>query len=109
MSGSPNLLHLPSGADSANWLPHSPALPVAGAIPDPAIPSRARRSSFTNVKETKMTYELEIQIEELRAELRNAVDGSERRQIQVELEVAQAELAIAAAEMEGLVEVQPPF
>lgn len=56
-----------------------------------------------------MTYELEIQIEELRAELRNAVDGSERRQIQVELEVAQAELAIAAAEMEGLVEVQPPF
>ena len=57
----------PAGrAACANRLPHSPALPVAGAIPDPAIPSRTRRSSFTNVKETKMTYELEIQIEELR-------------------------------------------
>ncbi|MBX4898746.1 hypothetical protein [Rhizobium bangladeshense] len=56
-----------------------------------------------------MTYELEIQIEELRAELRNAVDGAERRQIQAELEIAQAELAIAAAEMEGLVEAELPF
>jgi phosphoglycerate-specific signal transduction histidine kinase len=56
-----------------------------------------------------MTYELEIQIEELRAELRNTVDGAERRQIEAELEVAQAELAIAAAEMDGLVEAEPPF
>ncbi|MCY1667568.1 hypothetical protein [Rhizobium sp. SL86] len=38
-----------------------------------------------------MTYELEIQIEELRVELRNAVDGAERRQIQAELEIVQAE------------------
>jgi hypothetical protein len=56
-----------------------------------------------------MTYELEIQIEELRAELRNTVDGAERLQIQAEHEAAQAELAVAAAEMEGLVEAEPPF
>lgn len=56
-----------------------------------------------------MTYELETQIEELRAELRNAVDGAERRQIQAELEVAQAELAIATAEMHGLAEAESPF
>ena len=56
-----------------------------------------------------MTYELEIQIEELRAELRNAVDGAERRQIEDELEVAQAELIVAAAELDGLAEAEPPF
>ncbi|MBW8284567.1 MAG: hypothetical protein K0M55_13295 [Rhizobium sp.] len=52
---------------------------------------------------------IEQHIEELRAELRNAVDGAERRQIQAELEVAQAELAIATAEMHGLAEAEPPF
>ena len=56
-----------------------------------------------------MTYELEIQIEELRAELRDAVDVAEHRQIQAELEIAQAELAIEAAEMDGLLEAEPPF
>jgi hypothetical protein len=56
-----------------------------------------------------MTYELEIQIEELRAELRNAVDGAERRQIQAELEIAQAELAVAVTEMDGHAEAEPPF
>jgi phosphoglycerate-specific signal transduction histidine kinase len=56
-----------------------------------------------------MTYELEIQIEELRVELRNAVDGAERRQIQAELDIVQAELIVAAAEMEGLAEAEPPF
>lgn len=56
-----------------------------------------------------MTYELAIQIEELRAELRNAVDGAERRQIQAELEIAQAELIVADAELDGLAEVEPPF
>lgn len=56
-----------------------------------------------------MTYELEIQIEELRVELRNAVDGAERRQIQAEFEIVQAELIVAAAEMEGLAEAEPPF
>ena len=56
-----------------------------------------------------MTYELEIQIEELRAELRNAVDGAERRQIQAELDIGQAEMIVAAAEMDGLSEAEPPF
>ncbi|NRP21904.1 hypothetical protein LPJGGPFB_05163 [Ensifer adhaerens] len=56
-----------------------------------------------------MTYKLEIQIEELRAELRNAVDGAERREIETELEIAQAELAVAAAEMFGFAEAEPPF
>ncbi|WP_200844336.1 hypothetical protein [Rhizobium sp. 18065] len=56
-----------------------------------------------------MTYELEIQIEELRAELRNAVDVAERLQIEAELEVAQAELAVAFAELVGLAEAEPPF
>lgn len=56
-----------------------------------------------------MTYELEIQIEELRAELRNTVDGAERRQIQAELEVAQAELTLILAQHHGLVEAEPPL
>ncbi len=56
-----------------------------------------------------MTYEIEIQIEELRAELRNAVDGAERRQIAAELEIAQAELIVTAAALDGLVESEPPF
>ncbi len=57
-----------------------------------------------------MTYELEIQIEELRVELRNAVDGAERRQIEAELEMAQAELIVAGAELDGLAaESEPPF
>lgn len=46
MSGSPNFLQ-PPVAPSKNRLPHSPALPVASAIPDPAIPSRLPSSSFT--------------------------------------------------------------
>ncbi|CAK7261607.1 MULTISPECIES: hypothetical protein [unclassified Shinella] len=56
-----------------------------------------------------MTYELEIQIEELRAELRDAYDASERRQIQAELECAQAELAIIIAEQDGRLDAEPPF
>jgi phosphoglycerate-specific signal transduction histidine kinase len=56
-----------------------------------------------------MIYELAIQIEELRAELRNVADATERRQIQAELEVAQAELIVAAAELDGLAEIEPPF
>lgn len=56
-----------------------------------------------------MTYELEIQIEELRAELRNAVDGAGRRQIQAELDIAQAELNVTIAEQDGLAQVEPPF
>ncbi|MBB3352968.1 hypothetical protein HJB79_24860 [Rhizobium lentis] len=56
-----------------------------------------------------MTIALEIQIEELRAELRNA-DPAERRQIEAELEIAQAEkLTIALAEQEGTIDAAPPF
>ncbi|MCD2184932.1 hypothetical protein [Rhizobium sp. GN54] len=56
-----------------------------------------------------MTYELEQQIEELRAEMRNAVDPCERRQIEAELDLAQAELTLAIAEMDGCVDTEPPF
>lgn len=53
-----------------------------------------------------MTNALEIQIEELRAELRNA-DPAERRQIQAELEQAQMDLT-AIAEQEGAIDAEPP-
>jgi flagellar motor switch protein FliM len=56
---------------------------------------------------TTMTNALEIQIEELRAELRNA-DPAERRQIQTELEQAQVELAAAFAEEDGKIDADPP-
>ncbi len=56
-----------------------------------------------------MTYELEIQIEELRAELKNAFDADERREIAAELELAEAEMIVAMAEQHGLVDVEPPF
>ena len=56
-----------------------------------------------------MTHELERQIEELRAELRNAVDPCERRQIAAELDIAQAELTLAIAEMDGSADAEPPF
>ncbi|NKJ39460.1 hypothetical protein [Rhizobium sp. SG570] len=56
-----------------------------------------------------MTYELECQIEELRAELRNAIDPCERRQIEAELDLAQAGLTLAIAEMDGRVDAEPPF
>jgi len=93
---------------SENRLPHSPALPVACAIPDPAIPTRPASSSFTNVKEmTTMT--IEQHIEELRAELKNAFDATERRQIEAELELAQADLMVALAEQDGTVDAEPPF
>ncbi|NTI26576.1 hypothetical protein G6M87_32770 (plasmid) [Rhizobium rhizogenes] len=56
-----------------------------------------------------MTYELECQIEELRLELRNALDPCERRQIEAELDLAQAELALAMSELDGRVDAEPPF
>ena len=55
-----------------------------------------------------MTYELERQIEELRAELRNAVDPCERRQIAAELDLAHAELTLATAELDVHVDAEPP-
>ncbi|MBW9064636.1 hypothetical protein JNB71_15035 [Rhizobium herbae] len=55
-----------------------------------------------------MTIALEIQVEELRQELKNA-DPAERRQIEAELELAQAELAALVAEEEGATDAAPPF
>jgi hypothetical protein len=51
---------------------------------------------------------LEQHIEELRAELNNA-ELAERHQIEVELEIAQAELNVAIAEQEGTIDAEPPF
>lgn len=55
-----------------------------------------------------MTYDIEIQIEELRAELRNVCDAGERREIQNELNVAEAELAAAIAQQNEPVDWEPP-
>lgn len=55
-----------------------------------------------------MTYDMEIQIEELRAELRNACDAGERLKIQTELDAAQAELTAAVALRNETVDREPP-
>ena len=52
---------------------------------------------------------IEQHIEELRAELRNASDAAERRQIEAELQLAEADLAVMLAEQEGAVEAESPF
>lgn len=52
---------------------------------------------------------LEQHIEELRAELRECVDPNERREIEVELELARAELAVIVAEQDGWLKAKPPF
>lgn len=52
---------------------------------------------------------IEQHIEELRAELRNAWGAAERRQIEAELQLAEADLAVTLAEQEGAVEAEPPF
>jgi len=52
---------------------------------------------------------LEILIEELRAEFRNAFDAGERRQITAELEMLRAELAVIAADQDRTIESVPPF
>jgi hypothetical protein len=57
---------------------------------------------------TTMTIALEIQVEELRAEFRNA-DPAERGQIAAELELAEADLAVAIAEQDGTIDAAPPF
>ena len=48
-------------------------------------------------------------IEELRAELRNAVDAEERRAIEEELAMALAEREAIQAQQEGLLNGEPPF
>lgn len=107
MSGTPNF-ELAAEPPTRNRLPHSPALPVASAIPDDVIPYPAPLIVFHRGDQT-MTYELERQIEELRAELRNAADFSERRLIEAELDLAQAELTLAMAELDGRADAEPPF
>lgn len=52
---------------------------------------------------------IEQHIEELRAELRNATDAAERRQIAEELEMALAEREAMLAEAEGRYASAPPF
>jgi hypothetical protein len=44
---------------------------------------------------------LEQHIEELKLELREAIDPAERREMEIELELARAELAVIIAEQEG--------
>lgn len=60
-----------------------------------------------NVKETKML--LEQHIEELHVELNASVDPVKRRTIELELELARAELAVIIAEQDGQVSAEPPF
>ncbi|MCA1370264.1 hypothetical protein I6F15_23100 [Bradyrhizobium sp. BRP14] len=52
---------------------------------------------------------IEQHIDELRAELRNPVDANERRQIEAELELAQAEREVISAEQDGRLSAEPPF
>lgn len=56
-----------------------------------------------------MTYILETELEELRAEMNACIDAADRRQIATELELVQAELAVIMAEQDGAVDVEPPF
>jgi hypothetical protein len=52
---------------------------------------------------------LEQHIEELHLELHEALDPAERREIEIELELARAELAVLTAEQEGAIDAEPPF
>ncbi|WP_180356142.1 hypothetical protein [Aliirhizobium smilacinae] len=52
---------------------------------------------------------LEQHIEELRLELNVSVDPVERRELELELELARAELAVIIAEQDGQVSAEPPF
>jgi hypothetical protein len=63
--------------------------------------------SFTNVKETNMS--IDQHIEELRAELRNAVYRDECRETEAALELALAEREAIWAEQEALMNAEPPF
>ncbi|PDT39324.1 hypothetical protein CO656_22455 [Sinorhizobium sp. FG01] len=69
----------------------------------PAPPSRLSRTQGDE------TMTIEQHIEELRRELRNACDAVERRQVEAELQLAQADLAVALAEQGGIIEAEPPF
>lgn len=62
---------------------------------------------FHQLKEMNMS--IEQHIEELRAELRNAVYRDERREIEAALELALAEREVIWAEQEALMNAEPPF
>jgi len=55
-----------------------------------------------------MTNEIDLTIEELKAELRNA-DPAERLQIEAELQLALAEREVIWAEQDGRINAEPPF
>ncbi|MBZ9761732.1 hypothetical protein LB553_12730 [Mesorhizobium sp. CA8] len=55
-----------------------------------------------------MTISIEQHIEELRAELRNAVYRDERRWMEAELAQAQAELEAAITAQDAGIEAEPP-
>ncbi|MBY5840951.1 hypothetical protein J3P71_21015 [Rhizobium leguminosarum] len=52
---------------------------------------------------------IEQHIEELRAELNACIEPSEHRQIETELEIAQAELIMMLGEQDGSINAEPPF
>ena len=56
-----------------------------------------------------MTIALEDHIEELRLEAMSAPTMEERREVEAELEIALAELAVIMAEIDGTIEAEPPF
>ncbi len=106
MSGAPNF-EMAAKPPTRNRLPRSPALPVAFAIPDNVIPYPAPLIVF-HIGDQTMTYELESQIEELRAELRNAVYRDERQWILNELAMAETQLAEKEAVFDAQLMAEPP-
>lgn len=52
---------------------------------------------------------IEQHIEELLAELKNAVGAGERQQIETDLKLAKAEREVILAEQDGRVSAEPPF
>nr|WP_172684616.1 hypothetical protein [Rhizobium rhizogenes]ASK42121.1 hypothetical protein [Rhizobium rhizogenes] len=79
---------------------------LSRSLTPPSRPALRARLSRTQGDEI-MT--IEQHIEELRAELNNACDAAERRQIEGELELARAELAVQLAEQVGTIKAEPPF
>lgn len=55
-----------------------------------------------------MTISLEMHLEQLRAELRNAYDAKERRKIEAELATTEAKLAQEEVAFEALISAEPP-
>lgn len=66
----------------------------AGRVREPgSLPELMTASVIFHENVREMTMTIEQHIEELRAELKNAVDAKEREQIEREIEAARAELA----------------